>query len=91
VGLDAVLERRAVTPLGRKGMKATFWFLAAMLAGCTNVTLNYGDWQAPADGNWVKDSYECDRDAREAYLRPLPGQRQRFADRCLIERGYVRR
>lgn len=72
-------------------MKARFWLLAALLAGCTNITLNYSDWRVPEGRDWVKDSYECDRDAREAYLRPLLGQRQKFADQCLTERGYVRK
>ena len=71
-------------------MKLRVCLLAAVLAGC-GITLEYADWKAPADSNWVKDSYECDRDAREAYLRPLPGQRQKFAERCLTARGYVKR
>jgi hypothetical protein len=75
---------------GRHGMRLRAWFLAAVLAGC-GITLTYTDWKAPEDSNWVKDSYECDRDAREAYPRPLPGQRQKFADQCLTARGYVKR
>jgi hypothetical protein len=82
------------------------WLLVAMVAGCgftvadkgsdvniSGISLSYTDWVAPAESNWQKDSYECERDAREAYpsLFRVPGRRQMSAERCLIARGYVKR
>lgn len=87
-------------------MKLWLWLLVAMVAGCgftvadkgsdvniSGISLSYTDWVAPAESNWQKDSYECDRDAREAYpsLFRVPGRRQMLAERCLIARGYVKR
>jgi hypothetical protein len=57
------------------------------------ITLVYTDWVAPAESDWHRDIYECNRDAREAFptLFRLPGSRQRHAERCLMAKGYVRR
>ena len=87
-------------------MKLWPWLLVPMVAGCgftvadhgsdiniTGISLVYTDWVAPAESNWEKDSFECDRNAREALpslFRP-PGGRQELAERCLAARGYVRR
>lgn len=59
----------------------------------SGVSLTYTDWVAPAESNWEKDSYECDRDARDAVpnLIRLPGRRQALAEQCLTARGYVKR
>jgi hypothetical protein len=87
-------------------IKRWFWLVALMTPGCYTVydhgseiystggiSLVYTDWIAPQDRRWEKDSYECDMEAREAAPSAirLPGQRQVIAERCLIERGYVRR
>lgn len=80
--------------------------LSALVAGCgvrvsdhgsdvrvSGVSLVYTDWVTPAEGDWTKDSFECERDARDAVpnLFRLPGRRQVIAERCLTARGYVRR
>jgi hypothetical protein len=59
----------------------------------SGVRLIYTDWVSPTDGNWEKDSLECDYQAREAVpsLIRMPGRRQLLAERCLMERGYTRR
>jgi hypothetical protein len=59
----------------------------------SGISLTYTDWVAPAQSDWQKDSYECDRDAREAFpsLFRVPGKRQAFAERCLVAKGYVKR
>ena len=59
----------------------------------SGISLTYTDWVAPVESNWQKDSYECDRDAREAFpsLFRVPGRRQMFAERCLGAKGYVKR
>ena len=67
-----------------KGSEATF----------TGMRLVYTDWVVPPQGDWHKDTYECERDAMEAapsYLARLFGRRQVIAERCLGARGYVRR
>lgn len=85
---------------------ASIVLFSALVAGCgfrvsdhgsdvrlSGVSLNYTDWVAPAESNWEKDSYECDRDARDAVpnMIRLPGRRQILAERCLTARGYVKR
>jgi len=87
-------------------MKRWLWLLVSMVAGCSftvsdhgsdinmsGISLIYTDWVAPAQSNWEKDSYECDRDAREAIpsLFRVPGRRQTLAERCLTARGYIKR
>jgi hypothetical protein len=88
------------------GSTLRLWLSILMVAGCgltvadkgsdiniSGIALTYTDWVAPAQNDWLKDSNECDRDAREAFpsrLR-LPGRRQAFAERCLMARGYVKR
>jgi hypothetical protein len=87
-------------------MKLRLWLLVLTVAGCgftvadhgsdinvSGIRLIYTDWVAPAASNWEKDSFECDRDAREAYpsLLRMPGGRQVYAERCLAGRGYVKR
>jgi hypothetical protein len=79
---------------------------SALVAGCgvrvsdhgsdvrvSGVSLVYTDWVVPAEGDWKKDAFECERDARDAVpnLFRLPGRRQVIAERCLTARGYVRR
>jgi len=95
---------------GAPGMAAStlwLWLLVTMIAGCgfvirdkgsdisfSGISLVYTDWIAPAERNWLKDSYECSRDAQEAvpfYLCRIFGQNQRLAERCLVTRGYVKR
>jgi hypothetical protein len=87
-------------------MKRWLWLMIPLVAGCgfrvsdhgsdvrfSGISLTSTDWVTPAQGNWEKDSYECDRDAREAVpnLFRLPGRRQLLAENCLTARGYVRR
>jgi len=87
-------------------MKLWLWLLVPMVAGCgftvrdkgsdirfSGISLIYTDWVSPAESNWEKDSYECDRDAREAFpgLLRLPGRRQVFVEQCLTARGYIKR
>ena len=57
------------------------------------IFLVYTDWIAPKDSRWEKDYFECDQQAREAApsIIRLPGQRQAIAERCLMDRGYVKR
>jgi len=89
------------------GSTLRLWLSILMLAaGCgftvadkgsdiniSGIALTYMDWVAPAQNDWLRDSYECERDAREAFpsLFRLPGRRQAFAERCLMARGYVKR
>jgi len=87
-------------------MQQWLWLLVAMVAGCgftvadhgsdvniSGISLTYTDWVAPVESNWQKDSYECDRDAREAIpsLFRVPGRRQTLAERCLTASGYIKR
>ena len=88
-------------------MRGTWLLVVVCLAGCGvtlrdkgsdfyttgGMSLVYTDWVAPKDGNWHKDAYECDTEARETVpgLVRVPGQRQAIAERCLIARGYVKR
>jgi hypothetical protein len=87
-------------------MRLWIWLLVPLVAACgftvkdkgsdvnvSGVSLIYTDWISPADGNWGKDSLECDYEAREAVpnLIRMPGRRQLIAERCLMSRGYVRR
>jgi hypothetical protein len=81
--------------------------LVPMIAGCgfmihdkgseitfTGMSLVYTDWVVPAERDWHKDTYECERDVMEAapsYTARLFGRRQVLAERCLTARGYVRR
>ena len=82
------------------------WLSVLIVAGCgftvadkgsdvniSGISLTYTDWVAPAQSDWQKDSFECDRDAREANpgIFRLPGSRQKFAEQCLLARGYVKR
>ena len=82
------------------------WLSVLIVAGCgftvadkgsdvniSGISLTYTDWVAPPQSDWQKDSFECDRDAREANpgIFRLPGNRQKFAEQCLIARGYVKR
>ena len=86
-------------------MKLWLWLLVLMVAGCgvtlvdhgsdiyVSSSLIYTDWVAPAQSSWQKDSYECDREAWEAFpsLFRLPGRRQMVAEQCLTARGYSKR
>ena len=74
------------------------WFMRGRVvnlqsAYISGISLTYTDWVAPAQSDWQKDSFECDRDAREAFPSRfrLPGKRQTFAEQCLLARGYVKR
>jgi hypothetical protein len=88
------------------GSTLRLWLSILIVAGCgftvadkgsdiniSGISLTYTDWVAPKQSDWLKDSFECDRDAREAFpsLFRLPGRRQAFAERCLVARGYVKR
>ena len=88
------------------GSTLRLWLSILMLAGCgftvadkgsdvniSGISLTYTDWVAPAQSDWQKDSYECDRDAREALpsLFRRPGKRQALAEQCLVAKGYVKR
>ena len=80
-------------------MKLWPWLLVPMVAGCgftvadhgsdiniTGISLVYTDWVAPAESNWEKDSFECDRDAREALpslFLPLEVARRSLSDASL--------
>ncbi|HKQ66720.1 MAG TPA: hypothetical protein VJZ73_17040 [Methylomirabilota bacterium] len=87
-------------------IKQWSWLLVLMTAGCYTlydhgsdvhstggIFLVYTDWIAPKDARWEKDYFECDQQAREAApsIVRLPGQRQVIAEKCLTDRGYVRR
>jgi hypothetical protein len=85
---------------------ASIVLFSALVAGCgfrisdhgsdvriSGISLTYTDWVAPAERNWEKDAYECERDARDAApnVIRLPGRRQILAEQCLMARGYVKR
>ena len=87
-------------------LRLGLWLLVPLFAACgvtvkdkgsdvnvSGVMLLYTDWIPPADAKWEKDSLECDYQARDAVpsLIRMPGRRQLIAERCLMERGYVRR
>src|SRR5438094_8368145 len=91
---------------GGQDVQRWLWLLVAMVAGCgftvadhgsdvniSGISLTYTDWVAPVESNWQKDSYECDRDAREAFpsLCRVPGRRRVFAEGCAGATGYVKR
>ena len=71
-------------------MLRTLRLSAVLLAGC-GVTLSESDWRGPAGGNWAKDSYECEREAR---LSVGSGGRETFrevrslTEKCMVARGY---
>jgi hypothetical protein len=85
---------------------ASIVLFSALVAGCgfrvsdhgsdvriSGISLSYTAWFAPAERNWEKDAYECERDARDAVpnLIRLPGRRQMLAEQCLTARGYLKR
>ena len=81
------LRSRVVQSLG------SLLVVALCLAGC-GVSLKQADWRAPAGGNWDKDSYECERDARDVAGtggKETFGVAQDLAEKCLRARGYAKR
>src|SRR5262245_5672492 len=77
----------------RLQMLRTLRVSAVLLAGC-GVTLSESDWRGPVGGDWAKDSYECEREAR---LSVGSGGRETFREvrslieKCVVARGYSRR